>query len=203
MFGMIPGWNVVLPTSTERSTVRVAFTAQVLISNRARLLVQRPRVGKIQSYHLPCSCSHLLNNGSHTNQRQIHGFPDLAVAWRYQIPMLRAKGLRVVAPDCLGYGQTVCRLSSPISVPTGVDGRAYSMLMRCRMPPMLWIYIRTRTVQTISRHWLRMWGPRGLSLGGMIGRYIPLPPANAAMHSCVVALRTAAWSHWTGQRKEY
>ncbi|KAL5360116.1 epoxide hydrolase [Aspergillus floccosus] len=36
----------------------------------------------------------------------IHGFPDLSMAWRYQIPMLRDKGLRVVAPDCLGYGQT-------------------------------------------------------------------------------------------------
>ncbi|KAF9892435.1 hypothetical protein FE257_001543 [Aspergillus nanangensis] len=36
----------------------------------------------------------------------IHGFPDLAMAWRYQIPMLRNIGLRVVVPDCLGYGQT-------------------------------------------------------------------------------------------------
>ncbi|RAL14826.1 alpha/beta fold hydrolase [Aspergillus homomorphus CBS 101889] len=36
----------------------------------------------------------------------LHGFPDLAMGWRYQIPMLRSLGLRVVAPDCLGYGQT-------------------------------------------------------------------------------------------------
>ncbi|PLB37021.1 alpha/beta fold hydrolase [Aspergillus candidus] len=36
----------------------------------------------------------------------IHGFPDLSIGWRYQIPMLLDKGLRVVAPDCLGYGQT-------------------------------------------------------------------------------------------------
>ncbi|KAK1147118.1 hypothetical protein N8T08_001857 [Aspergillus melleus] len=36
----------------------------------------------------------------------IHGFPDLSMGWRYQIPMLRRMGLRVVAPDCLGYGRT-------------------------------------------------------------------------------------------------
>ncbi|RAH49931.1 alpha/beta fold hydrolase [Aspergillus brunneoviolaceus CBS 621.78] len=36
----------------------------------------------------------------------LHGFPDLSMGWRYQIPMLLNLGLRVVAPDCLGYGQT-------------------------------------------------------------------------------------------------
>ncbi|OQE04380.1 hypothetical protein PENVUL_c033G09213 [Penicillium vulpinum] len=36
----------------------------------------------------------------------IHGFPDLSMGWRYQIPMLVDMELRVVAPDCLGYGRT-------------------------------------------------------------------------------------------------
>ncbi|KAJ6068921.1 hypothetical protein N7499_010808 [Penicillium canescens] len=36
----------------------------------------------------------------------IHGFPDISMGWRYQIPMLVNMGLRVVAPDCLGYGRT-------------------------------------------------------------------------------------------------
>ncbi|OQE27268.1 hypothetical protein PENSTE_c004G05071 [Penicillium steckii] len=36
----------------------------------------------------------------------IHGFPDISMGWRYQIPMLVNSGLRVVAPDCLGYGRT-------------------------------------------------------------------------------------------------
>ncbi|KUM62032.1 hypothetical protein ACN42_g5065 [Penicillium freii] len=36
----------------------------------------------------------------------IHGFPDLSMGWRYQIPMLVDMGLRVLAPDCLGYGRT-------------------------------------------------------------------------------------------------
>ncbi|OKL57927.1 hypothetical protein UA08_06646 [Talaromyces atroroseus] len=36
----------------------------------------------------------------------IHGFPDLAVGWRYQIPVLLELGFRIVAPDQLGYGRT-------------------------------------------------------------------------------------------------
>ncbi|EEH35520.1 epoxide hydrolase [Paracoccidioides lutzii Pb01] len=36
----------------------------------------------------------------------IHGFPDLSMGWRYQIPALTKMGLRVVAPDCMGYGRT-------------------------------------------------------------------------------------------------
>ncbi|TDZ29401.1 Bifunctional epoxide hydrolase 2 [Colletotrichum spinosum] len=36
----------------------------------------------------------------------IHGFPDISLGWRYQIPLFLSLGYRVVAPDCLGYGQT-------------------------------------------------------------------------------------------------
>jgi pimeloyl-ACP methyl ester carboxylesterase len=36
----------------------------------------------------------------------IHGFPDLAFGWRYQIPFLSSLGLDVIAPDSLGYGRT-------------------------------------------------------------------------------------------------
>ncbi|RWQ94641.1 epoxide hydrolase [Paecilomyces variotii] len=36
----------------------------------------------------------------------LHGFPDLSMGWRYQIPLLISFGLRVVVPDCLGYGRT-------------------------------------------------------------------------------------------------
>lgn len=42
---------------------------------------------------------------------QIHGFPDLSMGWRYQIPALLKLGLRVVVPDCLGYGRTVYLLA--------------------------------------------------------------------------------------------
>ncbi|KAJ5178479.1 uncharacterized protein N7500_001178 [Penicillium coprophilum] len=43
----------------------------------------------------------------------IHGFPDLSMGWRYQIPMLVDMGLRVVAPDCLGYGRTQINKDAP------------------------------------------------------------------------------------------
>lgn len=36
----------------------------------------------------------------------IHGWPDLSLGWRNQIPFLTSKGLRVIAPDMLGYGGT-------------------------------------------------------------------------------------------------
>jgi len=36
----------------------------------------------------------------------IHGFPDLAMGWRYQVPFLLSLNLRVIVPDMLGYGQT-------------------------------------------------------------------------------------------------
>ncbi|KAE8423990.1 alpha/beta hydrolase [Aspergillus pseudocaelatus] len=36
----------------------------------------------------------------------IHGFPDLSMGWRYQIPRFLELGFRVVCPDCLGYGRS-------------------------------------------------------------------------------------------------
>ena len=36
----------------------------------------------------------------------VHGFPDLAFGWRYQIPHLLSLGLRVVAPDLPGFGRS-------------------------------------------------------------------------------------------------
>ena len=38
----------------------------------------------------------------------VHGFPDLAIAYRHQIKAWNDHGYRVIAPDCLGYGETVC-----------------------------------------------------------------------------------------------
>lgn len=35
-----------------------------------------------------------------------HGFPELAVTWRHQIPALAAAGYHVIAPDLRGYGAT-------------------------------------------------------------------------------------------------
>ncbi|KAF1847363.1 alpha/beta-hydrolase [Cucurbitaria berberidis CBS 394.84] len=36
----------------------------------------------------------------------IHGWPDLSMGWRYQIPLLVDLGFRVVVPDMMGYGGT-------------------------------------------------------------------------------------------------
>ncbi|KAK5629637.1 hypothetical protein RRF57_005352 [Xylaria bambusicola] len=36
----------------------------------------------------------------------IHGWPDLGMGWRYQVPYLLSLNLQVVVPDMLGYGQT-------------------------------------------------------------------------------------------------
>jgi soluble epoxide hydrolase/lipid-phosphate phosphatase len=38
----------------------------------------------------------------------IHGFPDISLGWRYQIPYLVDLGYRTIALDCMGYGKTVC-----------------------------------------------------------------------------------------------
>ncbi len=36
----------------------------------------------------------------------LHGFPELWYSWRRQVPALAAAGLRAIAPDLRGYGQT-------------------------------------------------------------------------------------------------
>ena len=36
----------------------------------------------------------------------LHGFPELAFSWRYQLPALAAAGYRAIAPDLRGYGAT-------------------------------------------------------------------------------------------------
>lgn len=36
----------------------------------------------------------------------VHGWPDLGMAWRYQVPFLQSLGLRVIVPDMLGYAKT-------------------------------------------------------------------------------------------------
>jgi pimeloyl-ACP methyl ester carboxylesterase len=42
-----------------------------------------------------------------TSHVQIHGWPDCSAGWRFQIPALLDMGLRVVAPDLMGFGGTV------------------------------------------------------------------------------------------------
>ncbi|KAL4783261.1 alpha/beta-hydrolase [Aspergillus varians] len=36
----------------------------------------------------------------------LHGWPDLGLGWRFQVPYLLSRNLQVIVPDMLGYGQT-------------------------------------------------------------------------------------------------
>ncbi len=51
----------------------------------------------------------------------LHGFPESAVSWRYQIPSLAQAGYRVWAPDLRGYGGT--------TRPTGIEAYGIESLM--------------------------------------------------------------------------
>jgi pimeloyl-ACP methyl ester carboxylesterase len=56
-----------------------------------------------------CADKHTCSDTSATTKATIlllHGFPDLAYGWRFQIPSLSRNGFRVIAPDMVGYGET-------------------------------------------------------------------------------------------------
>jgi pimeloyl-ACP methyl ester carboxylesterase len=36
----------------------------------------------------------------------VHGWPELAISWRHQLPAMAALGLRAIAPDMRGYGRS-------------------------------------------------------------------------------------------------
>lgn len=36
----------------------------------------------------------------------VHGWPELSISWRHQLPVLAALGFRCIAPDMRGYGRT-------------------------------------------------------------------------------------------------
>src|SRR5262249_61000854 len=36
----------------------------------------------------------------------VHGWPELSISWRHQLPTLAALGFRVLAPDMRGYGRS-------------------------------------------------------------------------------------------------
>ena len=36
----------------------------------------------------------------------VHGWPELSISWRHQLPAMAALGFRAVAPDMRGYGRS-------------------------------------------------------------------------------------------------
>ncbi|HEV2239143.1 MAG TPA: alpha/beta hydrolase [Ktedonobacterales bacterium] len=49
---------------------------------------------------------HVVDEGAGAPVILLHGFPDTSSVWRHQIPALTAIGLRAIAPDLRGRGQT-------------------------------------------------------------------------------------------------
>lgn len=49
---------------------------------------------------------HLVEQGQGFPVVLCHGFPELWYSWRHQIPALAAAGLRAIAPDLRGYGES-------------------------------------------------------------------------------------------------
>lgn len=74
-----------------------------LTPNDPRVTHHTFTINNTRSYH------YILASPS-TNPRAtvllIHGFPDLGFGWRYQVPHLLSRGLRVIVPDALGYGHS-------------------------------------------------------------------------------------------------
>lgn len=83
--------------------------------------------------------------------------------------MLREMGLRVIAPDCLGYGKTV---SPPLSEKEEkAKGIATNWLKRT--PPKIRRNTLTSTAPTISKNLPTMWEPRRSSSVDMTGISTP------------------------------
>ncbi|MEM7543488.1 MAG: alpha/beta fold hydrolase, partial [Pseudomonadota bacterium] len=36
----------------------------------------------------------------------VHGWPELSISWRHQLPVFAALGFHAIAPDMRGYGQS-------------------------------------------------------------------------------------------------
>lgn len=100
----------------EPEDSRIQHKTAVLNGNSYHYLYGIPPSGKFRAtvflvsksfsrwVHAVC-CNAMANGRPHL---QIHGWPDLSLGWRYQIPMLLNLGFRVVAPDLMGFGGTVC-----------------------------------------------------------------------------------------------
>ncbi|MGH2687381.1 MAG: alpha/beta fold hydrolase [Actinomycetota bacterium] len=49
---------------------------------------------------------HVVDEGEGAPVLLLHGFPDSSALWRHQIPVLTGAGMRVVAPDLRGFGES-------------------------------------------------------------------------------------------------
>ena len=91
---------------------------------------------------------HYVSAGSGPAVILLHGFPDTHAIWRKQIPALVAAGMRVIAPDMRGYGQT----DAPASI------GAYAIEFLCADILGLMDQLGLATVSLVGHDW-----------GGLVG----------------------------------
>jgi soluble epoxide hydrolase/lipid-phosphate phosphatase len=58
----------------------------------------------------------------------LHGFPSGSHDWRYQIAYFFAKGYGIIAPDCLGYGQSAKPLNTALYNGKGMAADIHDIL---------------------------------------------------------------------------
>ncbi|MGJ3646963.1 alpha/beta fold hydrolase [Sphingomonas sp. GlSt437] len=84
-----------------------------------------------------------VDNGRDRLALCLHGFPELNLSWRYQMPMLAAQGWRVWAPNLRGYGTT--------TRPTGIA--AYHLDRLCEDVAALIDASGAREVMLVAHDW--------------------------------------------------
>jgi pimeloyl-ACP methyl ester carboxylesterase len=65
-----------------------------------------PRISHLSAYLNGYTYGYLFSPASPSVPKRgtiflVHGFPDISMGWRYQIPFLTSLGLDVVAPDSM------------------------------------------------------------------------------------------------------
>lgn len=87
----------------------------------------------------------------------IHGWPDLSYGWRYQIPFLIKRNMRVVVPDMMGYGGTVSWLRRAVLSSAHPNHLYFRMLHAHHL--LTCGFIPSNVLRTIFRCWPSIWRP--------------------------------------------
>jgi pimeloyl-ACP methyl ester carboxylesterase len=104
-----------------------------------------------------------------------HGFPELSLSWRHQLPALAAAGFRALAPDMRGFGGS--------SVPAEVE--AYDIVTLCEDMCGLLDALGERDAIFVGHDWgaIVVWNlavlhpERVRAVAGLSVPFVPRPPA--------------------------
>jgi pimeloyl-ACP methyl ester carboxylesterase len=75
----------------------------------SKLKLNDPRVKYVTDTIRGKTCRYIVGEAHGTKKETmvlVHGFPDMAFGWRYQIPYFMSLGFQVVVPDMVGYAGT-------------------------------------------------------------------------------------------------